>query len=105
MAQLSLISKVLYKPWAHVFIHVTSNLILFVTENTLHSSKLYNMYFFVKGECALTEGPTATHLKVCRIRSDPGPVMDHQVPVFIKELPEKQWDLTTQQVSNISVKS
>ncbi|KAJ8937907.1 hypothetical protein NQ318_009859 [Aromia moschata] len=52
-----------------------------------------------KGECALTEGPTATHLKVCRIRCDPAPVMDHQVPVFIKELPEQQWDLTTQQVT------
>ncbi|KAJ8970102.1 hypothetical protein NQ314_001392 [Rhamnusium bicolor] len=52
-----------------------------------------------KGECALTEGPTATHLKVCRIRCDPSPVMDHQVPVFIKELPEQQWDLTTQQVT------
>lgn len=25
--------------------------------------------------------------------------MDHQVPVFIKELPEQQWDLTTQQVT------
>lgn len=25
--------------------------------------------------------------------------MDHQVPVFIKELPEEQWDLTTQQVT------
>ncbi|KAG5892242.1 hypothetical protein JTB14_014612 [Gonioctena quinquepunctata] len=51
------------------------------------------------GECALTEGPTATHLKVCRIRLDPTPVMDHQVPVFIKDLPEQQWDLTTQQVT------
>lgn len=52
-----------------------------------------------KGECALTEGPTATHLKVCHIRSDPTPVADHQVPVFIKELPNEQWDLTTQQVT------
>ncbi|CAH0563581.1 unnamed protein product [Brassicogethes aeneus] len=52
-----------------------------------------------KGECALTEGPTATHLKVCQIRSDPTPVYDHQVPVFIKELPPQQWDLTTQQVT------
>lgn len=25
--------------------------------------------------------------------------MDHQVPIFIKELPEEQWDLTTQQVT------
>ncbi|KAJ8913820.1 hypothetical protein NQ315_003729 [Exocentrus adspersus] len=52
-----------------------------------------------KGECALTEGPTATHLKVCRIRSDPDAVMDYQVPVFIKELSQSQWDLTTQQVT------
>lgn len=51
------------------------------------------------GECALSEGPTATHLKVCHLRLDPNPVMDHQVPVFIKELPEEQWDLTTQQVT------
>ncbi|KAJ8975937.1 hypothetical protein NQ317_010872 [Molorchus minor] len=53
----------------------------------------------IKGECALTEGPTATHLKVCQIRSDPSPVLDHQVPIFIKELPQQQWDLTTQQVT------
>ncbi|KAJ3645010.1 hypothetical protein Zmor_022703 [Zophobas morio] len=52
-----------------------------------------------KGECALTEGPTATHLKVVHIRSDPSPVADHQVPVFIKQLPNQQWDLTTQQVA------
>ncbi|XP_072382097.1 GATOR1 complex protein NPRL2 [Diabrotica undecimpunctata] len=52
-----------------------------------------------KGECALTEGATTTHLKVCRIRLDPSPVMDHQVPIFIRELPEQQWDLTTQQVT------
>lgn len=52
-----------------------------------------------KGECALTAGPTATHLKVVRIRSDPPPVADHQVPVFIKALPTQQWDLTTQQVA------
>lgn len=51
------------------------------------------------GECALTEGPTATHLKICHLRLDPNPVMDHQVPVFVKELPEEQWDLTTQQVT------
>lgn len=25
--------------------------------------------------------------------------MDHQVPVFIRDLPEQQWDLTTQQVT------
>lgn len=51
------------------------------------------------GECALTEGPISTHLKVCKIRSDPAPVLDHQVPIFIKELPPHQWDLTTQQVT------
>ncbi|KRT82919.1 hypothetical protein AMK59_4344 [Oryctes borbonicus] len=52
-----------------------------------------------KGECALTVGPTATHLKVVKIRSDPLPVADYQVPVFIKPLPTQQWDLTTQQVA------
>lgn len=52
-----------------------------------------------KGECALTAGPTATHLKVVHIRNDPQPVTDHQVPVFIKTLPCQQWDLTTQQVA------
>lgn len=51
------------------------------------------------GECQLTEGLTATHLKVVKIRSDPKPVADHQVPVFIKTLPAQQWDLTTQQVA------
>lgn len=34
-----------------------------------------------------------------KIRSDPTPVADHQVPVFIKPLPTEQWDLTTQQVA------
>ncbi|XP_018330250.1 GATOR complex protein NPRL2 isoform X2 [Agrilus planipennis] len=52
-----------------------------------------------KGECALTEGPTATHLKVVKLRSNPTPVADHQVPIFIKSLPTQQWDLTTQQVA------
>lgn len=36
---------------------------------------------------------------MCKIRSDPAPVLDHQVPIFIKELPPHQWDLTTQQVT------
>lgn len=53
-----------------------------------------------KGECALSQGPIATHLKVVRIRNDPLPVADHQVPILIKELPEQQWDLTTQQVTS-----
>lgn len=53
----------------------------------------------VLGECQLTEGPTATHLKVVKIRSDPKPVTDYQVPIFIKTLPSQQWDLTTQQVA------
>lgn len=52
-----------------------------------------------KGECALSEGSTATHLKVVRVRSDPTTVLDHQVPVFIKALPTEEWDLTTQQVA------
>lgn len=52
------------------------------------------------GECALTEGPTATHLKVVRIRRDPAPVLDYQVPVFVRPLPLQQpWDLTTHQVA------
>lgn len=56
------------------------------------------LYIYL-GECALTEGPTATHLKVVRVRSDPTAVADHQVPVFLKTLPTQQWDLTTQQVA------
>lgn len=44
-------------------------------------------------------GPTATHLKVVNVRKDPAPVLDYQVPVFIKALPDQQWDLTTQQVA------
>ncbi|XP_060522937.1 GATOR1 complex protein NPRL2 isoform X1 [Cylas formicarius] len=52
-----------------------------------------------KGECALTEGPMATYLKVCQIRKDPQVVLEHQVPIFIKTLPEMHWDLTTQQVA------
>uniref|UniRef100_A0A1Y1N824 Nitrogen permease regulator 2-like protein n=1 Tax=Photinus pyralis TaxID=7054 RepID=A0A1Y1N824_PHOPY len=52
-----------------------------------------------KGECALIGGPTATHLKVVHVRSDPPPVADHQVPIFLKHLPTQEWDLTTQQVA------
>lgn len=59
-----------------------------------------HFYKHLSGECALTvAGPTATHLKVVRIRGDPPLVADHQVPVFIKALPTQQWDLTTQQVA------
>lgn len=57
------------------------------------------MYDVFSGECALTQGSTATHLKVVHIRADPSTVYDHQVPVFVKELPNQQWDLTTQQVT------
>ncbi|KAK4874748.1 hypothetical protein RN001_014108 [Aquatica leii] len=52
-----------------------------------------------KGECALIGGPTATHLKVVRVRSDPPLVADHQVPIFLKAVPTREWDLTTQQVA------
>ncbi|KAF5290517.1 hypothetical protein FQA39_LY03621 [Lamprigera yunnana] len=52
-----------------------------------------------KGECALIGGPTATHLKIVRVRSDPPLVADHQVPIFLKVVPTHEWDLTTQQVA------
>ncbi|XP_017774576.1 PREDICTED: nitrogen permease regulator 2-like protein [Nicrophorus vespilloides] len=51
------------------------------------------------GECALTEGPTATHLKVVKIHKDPIQVADHQVPVLVRSLPDQQWDLTTHAVA------
>ncbi|KAF5271253.1 hypothetical protein FQR65_LT17663 [Abscondita terminalis] len=52
-----------------------------------------------KGECVLIGGPTATHLKIVRVRIDPPPVADHQVPIFLKTVPAHEWDLTTQQVA------
>lgn len=51
--------------------------------------------------CTLTEGSASTHLKVVKVRQDPLPVLDHQVPVFIEGSDHYQaehWDLTTQQV-------
>jgi hypothetical protein len=48
-----------------------------------------------------TEGTTTTHLKVVRLSSDPTPVLDHQVPLFVEHQSsfcDEQWDLTTQQV-------
>ncbi|XP_014254393.1 GATOR complex protein NPRL2 [Cimex lectularius] len=53
------------------------------------------------GMCTVTEGNSTTNLKVIKIRPDPPPVLDHQVPVFIESLEAfqcEQWDLTTQQV-------
>lgn len=54
------------------------------------------------GMCTLTEGTTITHLKVVRVREDPHPVLDHQVPIFLPEhqqFIDDQWDLTTHQVN------
>lgn len=51
--------------------------------------------------CTLTEGSASTHLKVVKVRPDPLPVLDNQVPVFIEGADHYQaehWDLTTQQV-------
>lgn len=46
-------------------------------------------------------GTTTTHLTVVRVNSDPAPVKDHQVPVFLysrQSFVADQWDLTTNQV-------
>lgn len=54
------------------------------------------------GACTLTEGTTTTHLKVVKLREDPLPVLDHQVPIFLPDqnkFIDDQWDLTTHQVS------
>ncbi|XP_069684143.1 GATOR1 complex protein NPRL2-like [Periplaneta americana] len=51
--------------------------------------------------CTLTEGTTTIHLKVVKISKEPGPVQDHQVPIFIEDqhmFRTEQWDLTTYQV-------
>ncbi|KAH0949649.1 hypothetical protein HN011_007984 [Eciton burchellii] len=51
--------------------------------------------------CTLTEGTMTSHLKVVKLASEPKPVFDHQVPIFLenKEMFQNdQWDLTTQQV-------
>ncbi|RVE55149.1 hypothetical protein evm_000047, partial [Chilo suppressalis] len=50
--------------------------------------------------CTLTVGTTTTHLTVVRVNSDPAPVKDHQVPVFLysrHSFVADQWDLTTNQ--------
>lgn len=54
-----------------------------------------------KKMCTLTEGTTTTHLTVVRVSSDPAPVQDHQVPVFLynrDSFASDQWDLTTNQI-------
>ncbi|PZC85819.1 hypothetical protein B5X24_HaOG215181 [Helicoverpa armigera] len=46
-------------------------------------------------------GTTTTHLTVVRVNSDPTPVKDHQVPVFLysrHSFVADQWDLTTNQL-------
>ncbi|KAL4707232.1 hypothetical protein ACJJTC_008219, partial [Scirpophaga incertulas] len=51
--------------------------------------------------CTLTVGTTTTHLTVVRVNSDPTPVKDHQVPVFLysrQSFVADQWDLTTNQI-------
>ncbi|XP_077298080.1 GATOR1 complex protein NPRL2-like [Arctopsyche grandis] len=54
-----------------------------------------------KKMCTLTEGTTTTHLTIVQISSDPDPVQDHQVPIFLFDrdtfVPD-QWDLTTNQI-------
>ena len=53
----------------------------------------------------ITEGSASTHLKVVKVRQDPLPVLDHQVPVFTEGSDHYQaehWDLTTQQVKTIA---
>ncbi|CAF4933555.1 unnamed protein product [Pieris macdunnoughi] len=50
--------------------------------------------------CTLTVGTTTTHLTVVRVNTDPAPVKDHQVPVFLysrQSFVADQWDLTTNQ--------
>lgn len=54
-----------------------------------------------KRVCTLTVGTTTTHLTVVRVNSDPAPVKDHQVPVFLysqSSFVSDQWDLTTNQI-------
>ncbi|XP_059052151.1 GATOR complex protein NPRL2 [Achroia grisella] len=51
--------------------------------------------------CTLTVGTTTTHLTVVRVNTDPTPVKDHQVPVFLysrQSFVADQWDLTTNQI-------
>lgn len=58
------------------------------------------------GACTLTEGTTTTHLKVVRLREDPLPVLDHQVPIFLPDqnkFIDEQWDLTTHQVFSLYI--
>ncbi|BES95386.1 Nitrogen permease regulator 2 [Nesidiocoris tenuis] len=53
------------------------------------------------GKCTISEGCSTTHLKVTKLRPDPAPVLDHQVPVVVDNLDayeSEQWDLTTQQI-------
>lgn len=50
---------------------------------------------------SLLEGTMTSHLKVVKLASEPKPVFDHQVPIFLEnkeEFQNDQWDLTTQQV-------
>lgn len=75
--------------------------------NPSYSSRLRNMLKQVLHDlnsnkiCTVSEGTMTTHLKVVRVCSDPAPVLDHQVPVFLETADmfySEQWDLTTQQV-------
>ncbi|XP_050684431.1 GATOR complex protein NPRL2 isoform X2 [Leptidea sinapis] len=57
--------------------------------------------------CTLTVGTTTTHLTVVRVNTDPAPVKDHQVPVFLysrQSFVADQWDLTTNQVYSATPK-
>lgn len=63
-------------------------------EKVLH---LLNKY----GRCSIPVGESITvHLKVTVNISEPPPVLDHDVPILIRDRvrPHHEWDLTTQQV-------
>uniref|UniRef100_A0A1B6CWT5 Nitrogen permease regulator 2-like protein n=2 Tax=Clastoptera arizonana TaxID=38151 RepID=A0A1B6CWT5_9HEMI len=86
---------------------VESNFLSQQDQNADSHNKLVNMLKQVLNDlnihkmCTLSEGTMTTHLKVVRVCSDPSPVLDHQVPVFLEpqnDFQSEQWDLTTQQV-------
>ncbi|XP_054289536.1 GATOR complex protein NPRL2 [Macrosteles quadrilineatus] len=86
---------------------VESNFLSQQEQNSSYRTRLVSMLKQVLHDlnnhkmCTLSEGTMTTHLKVVRVCSDPSPVLDHQVPVFLEThdmFRSEQWDLTTQQV-------
>lgn len=75
--------------------------------NVNNNSRIQNLLMSIlrdlneKQVATIVEGETTIYLKISKLKPDPPPVQDHQVPLLCKgfeNISLESWDLTTQQV-------